>query len=147
MNRASCILHRIINKTATKAGQQDLLLFFCRGTRDDRETKCEDQINNLGKKFEKNATKVTFDLSAIATDHPDATYTLFHKRAGDEESYRVAQFAVEDGHGSWLVDDKDTAVDGYGEAEIVIEDEDYRKKSVTYKTLVMKSITSQEGGE
>jgi len=106
-----------------------------------------DQINNLGKRFEKNATEVTFNFSAIAADHPDATYTLFHKRDGDKDSYQVAQFASEGGQCIWTVDDKDTAVAGYGSAEVVIEDENYRKKSVTYKTLVMESITSQEGGE
>lgn len=110
--------------------------------------KDDNAVNNLGKRFEKNATKVTFDFSATAADHPDATYKLFHQRATDADAYEVAGFFVDaDGKGEWLVDDKDTAVDGYGNAEVVIEDADYRKKSVTYKTLVMKSITSQEGGE
>ena len=109
------------------------------------EAKEGSQINNLGKQYEKNATEVTFDFTAIATDHPTAVYKLYHKRNGDEAAYEVESFVVVEGAGVWLVDDKDTAVCGYGEAEVVIEDEDYRKKSVTYKTLVMDSITSQRG--
>lgn len=105
----------------------------------------ENAINNLGKQYEHNATAVTFNLSSYFTEHPEGVFTLHYQRPEDTEPYEVDQFSMgEGGVGVWLVSEKDTEQTGYGYAEIVIEDNEYRKKTVTYKTIVLKSITRQK---
>ena len=106
----------------------------------------EKEINNLGKLHEHHATDITFDFAAIAAEHPDATYKLYYQPP-DEEAYEVGEFEVADGVGVWHITEDETAVAGYGKAEVLIKDENYCKKSQTYKTLVQESIIPRNGGE
>lgn len=97
----------------------------------------ERQTIVLGRQMENNYRTFTFDCSGFGVEV--SSVTLVHQRHGDVAPYIVD--TVNDNALTWTVTNTDTALAGYGQAEIRVTFTDGLAKSVTFNTLVIKSIT------
>lgn len=100
----------------------------------------------LGRQGENLATVVVFDVSGFRTNFGDGHATLVHKRSGDKEPYPVSVAQIND-NVCWIVRDGDLAKEGIGECELQWIVNKTLAKSITYKTLVLKSISKSESDE
>ena len=88
----------------------------------------------IGKQGENNAVSVLFCVSGWRGQYGDSgTFTLIHRRFGDETPYPVSISDAAEGI-RWIISDVDTAFAGYGECELKYTVGDVVKKSVTWKT-------------
>ena len=95
----------------------------------------------LGKQLENEARQVVFDLSWLITHYGNGTGTLVHQRAKDTAPY-LCPTTQNDGLLTWVLTSNDTAYDGGGGAELRWTVGDVLAKTITYKTLVVRSITA-----
>ena len=84
------------------------------------------------------ATRIIFP--GIASDTPDCTVVLLHKRKGDELPYEVQNFEVVGTDVVWTVDRIDTGITGYGELEMQFYDVNGLAKSKVWETKVARGI-------
>lgn len=89
----------------------------------------------LGRQGENAVTEFTFDASAWVAEYGTGTLSLAAQRYGDPEPYPVPLEG-----GTWLVSAADTAIEGYGEAQLRFVVGEQVKKSVIYPTLTLPSI-------
>lgn len=91
----------------------------------------------LGRQMEDNYKTITFDCSGFGVEV--GTITLVHQRHGDVAPYIVTSADADTL--TWTVTNTDTALAGYGQAELRVSFTDGLAKSVTFNTLVIKSVT------
>lgn len=93
----------------------------------------------LGRQMEDNYRQFTFDLSGFSEEIE--SITLVHQRKRDAAPYIVT--TADASPLTWTVTNTDTAFNGYGSAELRITFADGLAKTVTFQTLVLKSITAE----
>lgn len=101
------------------------------------------QTLQLGRQGENQALAVVFDVSGWATDYGDGTAELLCKRSGDTAPYPVA-LTVDGQTVRWTVSNADTAVVGYGSAELRWYAGETLAKSAEYTTCVRKALDDGE---
>ena len=92
----------------------------------------------LGRQMENNYRQFIFDLSGFSEDITGIT--LVHQRKRDTAPYIVT--TADASPLTWTVTNTDTAFNGYGSAELRITFANGLAKTVTFQTLVLKSITA-----
>lgn len=92
----------------------------------------------LGRQMEDNYRQIVFDLSGFSEEITGIT--LVHQRKRDVAPYIVT--TADASPLTWTVTNTDTAFNGYGSAELRITFADGLAKTVTFQTLVLKSITA-----
>lgn len=97
----------------------------------------------LGRCGENLAKTVKIDVSEYLKEYPGAVATLLHRRHGESGIYPVAA-ELRDGCLVWQVTSADTAIVGYGEAEVRVTVDGVLAKSKILFTVVDKSLTGQE---
>lgn len=97
----------------------------------------------LGRCGENLARTVEIDVSEYLKEYPGAVLTLLHRRHGESGIYPVAA-ELRDGCLVWQVTSADTAIVGYGEAEVRVTVGGVLAKSKILSTVVDKSLTGQE---
>lgn len=101
---------------------------------------------DLGIKGENKARTIQIDMNAWYTGHPNASFSILHKRNGDEtKSVTGATFDRETGILSWTPTSNDTYYAGSGVAEIRMTESDIRKKSIDVVTDVHPSMMNGSG--
>ena len=96
----------------------------------------------LGKRGETLATQIRFDITALKETYGDGSATLFAKRNGDEVSYPVATEREGD-IVSWTVNNADTAIEGFGRAELFWYVDEALAKSIVYMTQTDPDIGAE----
>lgn len=97
----------------------------------------------LGRCGENLARTVEIDVSEYLVEYPGAVVTLLHRRHGESGIYPVAA-ELRDGCLVWQPTSADTAIVGYGEAEVRVTVNEVLAKSKILYTVVDKSLTGQE---
>lgn len=95
------------------------------------------QVIALGRQMENNYRQIVFDLTGFT--EPITDITLVHQRSKD-----AAPYIVESTTGdtlTWTISNTDTAFYGYGKGELRISFDSGLAKSITFTTMVVKSIT------
>lgn len=98
---------------------------------------CKSQVIALGRQMENNYRQIVFDLTGFT--EPITDITLVHQRSKD-----AAPYIVESTTGdtlNWTISNTDTAFYGYGKGELRISFDSGLAKSITFTTMVVKSIT------
>ena len=93
----------------------------------------------LGRQGENLAETVLFNVSGWAELYGEGSFALLHQRCSDTAPYECP-ITVEDGVVNWAVRNADTALVGYGTAELVYVVGGTVAKSVIYQTSTLKSI-------
>lgn len=99
---------------------------------------------NLGKQGESLACRVRFYASKWHEDYPEAEYQLFVSPPG--ATPYLADITQENGVVTWELTENDTTIPGSGSIELILTDGETKIKSVTYRTTLDKSPSSQEPG-
>lgn len=94
----------------------------------------------IGRQGEHDARKVWFDLTWLIENFGDGEAVLVHQRVNDGAPY-ICQTTREDNRLIWVIDEIDTAYEGFGKAEIRWTVDGALAKTVIYKTSVLKSLT------
>ena len=95
----------------------------------------------LGRQGENKARQIEFDLSWLIEEYGEGTAVLVHQRSKDGAPYICT--ATQDGSVlTWTLNNLDTAYDGWGQAELRWTVGDVLAKTLVYKTMVVRSITS-----
>lgn len=94
----------------------------------------------IGRQGEHDARKVWFDLTWLIDTFGDGEAVLVHQRANDGAPY-ICQTTQEENRLVWVIDEIDTAYEGFGKAEIRWTVDGALAKTVIYKTSVLKSLT------
>lgn len=71
----------------------------------------------IGRQGEHDARKVWFDLTWLIDTFGDGEAVLFHQRCKDDAPY-ICQTTQEENRLIWVIDEIDTAYEGFGKAEI-----------------------------
>ena len=94
----------------------------------------------IGRQGEHDARKVWFDLTWLIENFGDGEAVLVHQRTEDGAPY-ICQTTREENRLIWVIDEIDTAYEGFGKAEIRWTVDGALAKTVIYKTSVLKSLT------
>lgn len=94
----------------------------------------------IGRQGEHDARKVWFDLTWLVENFGDGEAVLVHQRVNDGAPY-ICQTTQEENRLVWVIDEIDTAYEGFGKAEIRWTVDGALAKTVIYKTSVLKSLT------
>lgn len=94
----------------------------------------------IGRQGEHDARQVWFDLTWLVENFGEGEAVLVHQRTNDEAPY-ICQTTREENRLIWVIDEIDTAYEGFGKAEIRWTVDGALAKTVIYKTSVMKSLT------
>ena len=94
----------------------------------------------IGRQGEHDARKVWFDLTWLIENFGDGEAVLVHQRTEDGAPY-ICQTTREENRLIWIIDEIDTAYEGFGKAEIRWAVGGTLAKTVIYKTSVLKSLT------
>lgn len=102
---------------------------------------------DLGVKDENLARDLYIDMNAWFTDYPNATFSIWHKRNGDETKYAASGVTFDRGSGilKWTPDAYDTFYIGKGLAEIRCTENDVIKKTKDIVTEVARSLVLGSG--
>lgn len=95
------------------------------------------QVIALGRQMENNYRQIVFDLTGFT--EPITDITLVHQRSKDAAPYIVESTAGDTL--TWTISNTDTAFYGYGKGELRISFDSGLAKSITFTTMVVKSIT------
>ena len=93
----------------------------------------------LGRQGENLAQTVLFDVSGWSELYGEGTFSLLHQRSTDTAPYECP-ITVEDGFVNWAVRNADTALAGYGKAELVYTVNDAVAKSIIYQTSTLQAL-------
>lgn len=93
----------------------------------------------LGRQGENLAETVQFDVSGWAELYGAGAFMLLHQRCSDPAPYECP-ITVEDETVNWAVRNADTALVGYGKAELIYAVNGAVAKSVIYQTNTLKSL-------
>ena len=99
---------------------------------------------HLGKQGESLACRVRFYASKWHEDYPEAEYQLFVSPPG--ATPYLATISEDNGVVTWELAAEDTTIPGTGSVELILTDGETKIKSVTYRTTLDKSPSSQEPG-
>lgn len=99
---------------------------------------------SLGKQGESLACRVRFYASKWHEDYPEAEYQLFVSPPG--ATPYLANITEDNGVVTWELAEEDTTIPGTGSVELILTDGKTKIKSVTYRTTLDKSPSSQEPG-
>ena len=99
---------------------------------------------HLGKQGESLACRVRFYASKWHEDYPEAEYQLFVSPPG--ATPYLANITEDNGVVTWELAEEDTTIPGTGSVELILTDGKTKIKSVTYRTTLDKSPSSQEPG-
>ena len=91
----------------------------------------------IGMQMENNHRQFVFDCSVFGEEV--TSITLVHQRSKDEGPYPAATSMSDTP--VWTITDTDTAYAGYGKAELRVSFANGLAKSMTYQTVVQRSIT------
>ena len=94
----------------------------------------------IGRQGEHDARRVWFDLNWLVENFGEGEAVLVHQRTNDEAPY-ICQTTREENRLIWVIDEIDTAYEGFGKAEIRWTVDGALAKTVIYKTSVLKSLT------
>lgn len=100
----------------------------------------------LGVKGENNARTIEIDVNAWYIMYPNATFSILHKRQGDETKYPTgATFDRDTGIISWMPSGADTFYAGLGVAEIRMTEGTVIKKTRDVQTVTAESLMNGSG--
>lgn len=100
----------------------------------------------LGVKGENLARTIEIDVNAWFTMYPNASFSIWHKRQGDEGKQATgATFDRETGILSWMPTSADTFYAGEGIAEIRMTEGEVIRKTRDVTTTVAESLTTGSG--
>ena len=96
----------------------------------------------IGRLGENNARTILFPISDVLKDHPNASFTLLHKRNGDNNAYPVppAGYVVSGDFLSWVPTSGDLSKAGAGKCELVAKDGGVICKDIIYDTIVGEAL-------
>lgn len=94
----------------------------------------------IGRQGERDARQVWFDLNWLVENFGEGEAVLVHQRTNDDAPY-ICQTTREENRLIWVIDEIDTAYEGFGKAEIRWTVDGALAKTVIYKTSVLKSLT------
>lgn len=102
---------------------------------------------DLGVKDENNARDLQIDMNAWYTDYPNGSFSIWHKRNGDQTKYAASGvvFDRETGILTWTPDAYDTFYIGKGLAEIRCTENEVIKKTKDIGTEVARSLVLGSG--
>ena len=109
------------------------------------------ELNNLPKtldlcyKGENEVTKYQFDFTDWVETYGAGTFVIRHKRPTDANAYVVPSVTINENIATWEVTETDTAINGYGVAELWFLVGDKKKASKLIATYVSDSLA--ETGE
>ena len=100
----------------------------------------------LGAQGENLANTIEIDMSDWLADYPNGTVTIWHKRNGDTAPAPTgAALDREQGILRWSPTSTDTYVQGEGEAEVRLSENNIIKKTKKIVTGVAKAVTGADG--
>ena len=94
----------------------------------------------IGRQGEHDAREVWFNLNWLVENFGEGEAVLVHQRTNDDAPY-ICQTTREENRLIWVIDEIDTAYEGFGKAEIRWTVDGALAKTVIYKTSVLKSLT------
>ena len=101
----------------------------------------ETQPIELGSVGENLAREVVFDLNNLWANHSTGTYTLLHKRPGEDTAYPCT--VTRDGALlTWQITDTDVALPGLGQCELSCTSGETVVKSIIFTTHIEESLIS-----
>lgn len=101
----------------------------------------ETQPIELGSVGENLAREVVFDLNKLWADHGSGTYTMLHKRPGEDTAYPCN--VTRDGALlTWQITDTDVALPGLGQCELSCTSGETVVKSIIFTTHIEESLIS-----
>lgn len=99
----------------------------------------------IGKQEENNVTKIRFDETKDwIKEFPDGYIAIVHHRPNDDVGLPVGKVDVIDGVTFWTIQNSDLVNSGEGEAEVILKQGEFVKKSSTYKTEITKAVIAGE---
>lgn len=96
-------------------------------------------VIEMGRQGENEAREVWFDLTWLIETYGEGTATVLHQRSKDDAPY-LANVTQDSRTAVWRLTNLDTAFDGYGKCELRWTVGDTLAKTITYKTVVLKSM-------
>ena len=91
-------------------------------------------------------TELTFDVTPAINSWPGCTVEIMVKRPGEDTAY-LAATELEGSTLTWTVQASDTAIEGYGDAEMIV----YSGSRIAYtclvKTLIRESMAETDPSE
>ena len=93
----------------------------------------------LGRQGENRVRQIVFDVRPWLAKYGEGVVSLIAQRSGDAAPYPVA-ITVENGLAAWLVSNADTAMAGYGHAELRLTVGNAVKKSKIYTFDVQEAL-------
>lgn len=100
-----------------------------------------DAIVRLGVWDTDNVREQKFDFSAWAEAFGPGNLLIIAQRKTDEIPYEVAQVAISGNVATWIFDEADTAIPGYGSVALAyIVGEEYKARTVPYQTYTAPTI-------
>ena len=99
----------------------------------------------LGKQGENGVRRIVIDCSAWGAIISNPSYSITARRAGESESYLANGVTSSGTTVTWVLSDEDTAIGGYGEAEIRASSGTDVKKSAKFRTLVKAGVENPSG--
>lgn len=100
---------------------------------------CAQSTITLGRAGENQAQEILFDISGWEASFGPGSVSLLVRRPGEQEPYPVT-LTVTDGIASWVVSNLDTALTGFGQAELIYLVDDKVVASRVWQTFVANSL-------
>ena len=100
----------------------------------------EHHIVLIGRQGENKTQDVVFDCSVWDDRITNPTYSIVAKRPGEKETYLANNVSADGNIVTWTLDADDTALSGFGEAEIRATSDDLVKKSAKFRTYIQPSV-------
>lgn len=102
-----------------------------------------DESIYLGRQGENKALQVIFNTTSYPTTYGTGTAQVLVQRNGDTAAYVAAGVTQTEEAVTWIIDNTDTAVPGFGSAQLIwLADGDVVAKSPKYKTRVDEALTA-----
>lgn len=98
----------------------------------------------IGRLGENEYKRIAFPIAIWLELYPGATFTLLHKRPGDEDGYPVAATETDANNLYWSVAAADLAYTGCGMAELIIREGESIAKSILYPTQILPALGNTE---
>lgn len=98
----------------------------------------------IGKQGENLASQLQFDITPFIAAYGAGSVQLLHQRSGDDVPY-IAKITQDGNTATWNLTNDDTAINGYGRAQLNYYVGNVLAKSVVFTTVCDNSLTDETG--
>lgn len=100
------------------------------------------RLIDIGRYCENEYRRILFDVSAVLSQYPDATFTVLNQRAGDVAAYPVpaSHVTVDGTELGWTLTAADLAYTGEGSCEVIAYSGTVVAKSMVYTVRVRETL-------